>query len=593
MSVGTLLLSLCFLLLPVNATITILDSGKRFASREDKYYGPLFWKGYQYMARLQYINENFSLCPSENNKTQSLQLPVDNLPVALLVRSGGCSLREKVEYVKKFIKQSELVNFLIVDGSSYTEELTTADSNNNNNNNEEYSYSVGDDNKNEMMELMKQGHVTVDNGAADSFLTLDAGDFLGKRHKHRDQVTVPMHILHVGSRTHYQLLELLAHQSNASYQSGGIRISMDSRTNTMDSSTALWIAFSSLLGACCCSFCLILSGTRNNFWVEPQPPQQQQNTRPQRRRLNKEQVKRLFPIYQFNGESLDPLEDAPLVNSQENKDESDEEKNDGLQPFVPQPHELTMCSICLEDFVPGDRLRCLSCNHVFCARCIGRWLVERSATCPLCKLEIYDPEEEVEEEEEDDEEAEDQAAGENEQDEEAQNAANDENTGITRVPSRFFRVFNTGSVSHADEEAPAEEETEQLIEESSPTPLELADNASTVVVEQRRSWWRRTFRRIFSPSASRESRIENMEGATVSLTQPLLSNNAQEPNNMMVVLESTMSNAQSQSGEDVLSAALAPPSATSTESDEEQQQSVPDVVSEGETSPAPAQLVTV
>lgn len=33
-------------------------------------------------------------------------------------------------------------------------------------------------------------------------------------------------------------------------------------------------------------------------------------------------------------------------------------------------------------------------------RCIGRWLAERSATCPLCKTELWDEEEESSDEEE-------------------------------------------------------------------------------------------------------------------------------------------------------------------------------------------------
>lgn len=49
----------------------------------------------------------------------------------------------------------------------------------------------------------------------------------------------------------------------------------------------------------------------------------------------------------------------------------------------------------------------LAKNHSFCVhlrllhRCIGRWLAERSATCPLCKTELF---EEVEEDSSDEEE---------------------------------------------------------------------------------------------------------------------------------------------------------------------------------------------
>jgi RING-like zinc finger len=92
--------------------------------------------------------------------------------------------------------------------------------------------------------------------------------------------------------------------------------------------------------------------------------------------------------------------------------------------------ELSLCSICLDDYEAGDKLRVLHCNHAFhgkvrssgwssvangmrlpfmcltCSlctsffQCIGKWLVERSATCPLCKTELWDGDQEEEDDEE-------------------------------------------------------------------------------------------------------------------------------------------------------------------------------------------------
>uniref|UniRef100_A0A7R9WLD9 RING-type domain-containing protein n=1 Tax=Craspedostauros australis TaxID=1486917 RepID=A0A7R9WLD9_9STRA len=42
-------------------------------------------------------------------------------------------------------------------------------------------------------------------------------------------------------------------------------------------------------------------------------------------------------------------------------------------------------------------MRKLPCDHTFHANCIARWLVERSATCPLCKIDLFEDEEEPEE----------------------------------------------------------------------------------------------------------------------------------------------------------------------------------------------------
>ncbi|KAF4998931.1 hypothetical protein FDECE_11666 [Fusarium decemcellulare] len=44
------------------------------------------------------------------------------------------------------------------------------------------------------------------------------------------------------------------------------------------------------------------------------------------------------------------------------------------------------CSICTEDFSDGAHLRSLPCGHVFHSDCIDPWLLERSVTCPLCRL---------------------------------------------------------------------------------------------------------------------------------------------------------------------------------------------------------------
>lgn len=48
----------------------------------------------------------------------------------------------------------------------------------------------------------------------------------------------------------------------------------------------------------------------------------------------------------------------------------------------------TSCAICLEEYEQGEKLRQLACGHCFHHDCIKPWLTERSASCPLCKLEV-------------------------------------------------------------------------------------------------------------------------------------------------------------------------------------------------------------
>jgi len=47
-----------------------------------------------------------------------------------------------------------------------------------------------------------------------------------------------------------------------------------------------------------------------------------------------------------------------------------------------------MCSICLEDYEQGEKLRMLPCHHMFHTECIVPWLTERFPNCPLCKAQV-------------------------------------------------------------------------------------------------------------------------------------------------------------------------------------------------------------
>ena len=61
-----------------------------------------------------------------------------------------------------------------------------------------------------------------------------------------------------------------------------------------------------------------------------------------------------------------------------------------LHEYTPniEAGDQTTCAICLEEFEGGEKLRQMPCEHCFHHDCIKPWLTERSASCPLCKLEI-------------------------------------------------------------------------------------------------------------------------------------------------------------------------------------------------------------
>lgn len=57
----------------------------------------------------------------------------------------------------------------------------------------------------------------------------------------------------------------------------------------------------------------------------------------------------------------------------------------------PLGEEHLGCSICTEDFLVGEDVRVLPCDHKFHPPCIDPWLVNVSGTCPLCRLDLHPP----------------------------------------------------------------------------------------------------------------------------------------------------------------------------------------------------------
>ena len=60
-------------------------------------------------------------------------------------------------------------------------------------------------------------------------------------------------------------------------------------------------------------------------------------------------------------------------------------KVDAEDSVAPSGALPTDCAVCMTTFKSGQLLKRLPCHHVFCERCIQRWMAQHT-TCPLCRL---------------------------------------------------------------------------------------------------------------------------------------------------------------------------------------------------------------
>ncbi|PWY74533.1 hypothetical protein BO94DRAFT_538691, partial [Aspergillus sclerotioniger CBS 115572] len=91
--------------------------------------------------------------------------------------------------------------------------------------------------------------------------------------------------------------------------------------------------------------------------------------------------------------SPQPPPEAPLTT-----DSTAEKRTDAPEAETTTDHPNFACPICTDDFVKGQDLRVLPCNHQFHPECIDPWLVNVSGTCPLCRIDLNPPQQEGEEE---------------------------------------------------------------------------------------------------------------------------------------------------------------------------------------------------
>jgi len=185
-------------------------------------------------------------------------------------------------------------------------------------------------------------------------------------------------VLHVSFGTGEVLVDVLDGQDTLDKLKGGPRVLLNGRGGSWGANTAVfWMLV--IFSACACGCACLLICVQNGLEDEPEPPQPR---RPVRRRLTLEEVRDRFPSYHFHTDQHTQNGCCPA---------------DGTEAGYTQLSDADECTICLDEFVHGVRVRKLPCGHVFHSTCIARWLIERHAVCPLCKLDLYmEPDEEDE-----------------------------------------------------------------------------------------------------------------------------------------------------------------------------------------------------
>ena len=405
--------------------------------------------------------------------------------MALVAQSGGCSLMDKVRVASALIDPSNTVGYLIVQERSKRRHLSLYSSDNNSNNNNETPNTEIEalDNPSQLEQFGNSviNRLVDEDEDGESFYTssleqsttdcdLESAERNGRALIERTNLEsgpdINFAILHVSYGTGETLVDVLKVEDTLDRSKGGPRVLLNGTGNALGTRTVVfWMLVVFSASACGCACLLICLQT-----IEDEQQQQDVPRRPVRRRLTLEEVRTRFPSYHYDDAAA-----AAARTTCGQDDGSGTASCGSCMGGGGGTNDQDECTICLDEFVQGDRVRKLPCGHVFHSTCIARWLIERNAVCPLCKLDLF-----IEEEEDDD------------SDSDSSNNNNNENeNGALQEPppsfwERLFRNNNNNNDSNNDTNTNASTNSEgytQLV-----VPFGSAESAEALV-EESRSWW--------------------------------------------------------------------------------------------------------
>jgi len=377
LSVLLVALLLCSLFCVSDASVRVVNLRREYQSRPDKYVGLQMKAGVEYGARLQRISEDQHLCGGGH---WNMTVPDDDRPVALLVKKGLCSYAKKAEFASRNIHPLGIVKVLIIDG-----EMRIKDEDDDYYKIKHEFNGYGDDYRDKNSPLSSYESPIYYTGNNESTVTM--------RRNHADDISVAL--LHVSYQTGLQLLDVILDEESDVRNKGGTLLIVDGVAPPLTRaaviiSTAICVVFAML--ACCC-----LAGFIEEL-LELHEPESEPPRRSRRQRLTVDQVRKV-PIGIFDGSKL-IYDEETMIDNELGEDFCRHLIQRPNNMFIqPAAHSLDACTICLDDYEIGDKLRCLPCRHAFHGNCIAKWLIERSATCPLCNIDLYEDEDDDEVEE--------------------------------------------------------------------------------------------------------------------------------------------------------------------------------------------------